>query len=66
MFAICHVRRWFLIGWNDWQMQLQIIKDVLHLLKAQTEANEVQRIFDIVPFKKEGLVVTSQEFDIMR
>jgi hypothetical protein len=65
MFAICHVHRWFLIGWNDWQMQLQSIVDVLHLLKAQTEAKEVQRIFDIVRFKKKGLVVKSQEFDIM-
>ena len=63
---LCYAHGWFQIAWNDWEVQLQSIVDALYLLKATTEAAEVKLIFDkLVRCKNEGLVVTSQEFNIL-
>jgi hypothetical protein len=63
---LCYAHGWFQIAWNDWEVQLQGIVDALQLLKATTEAAQVKLIFDkLVRCKNEGLVVTSQEFNIM-
>ena len=63
---LCYAHGWFVMACNDWQLQLQSIIDILKLLKAPTEANEVQRILDkLVRFKNGGVLLTSQEFDIM-
>lgn len=63
---LSYAHGWFQIAWNDWEVQLQSIVDALQLLKATTEAAQVKLIFDkLVRCKNEGLVVTSQEFNIM-
>jgi hypothetical protein len=63
---LCYAHGWFSIAWNSWEAQLQGIIDALHLLKATTEAAEVQLIFDkLVRYKNEGLVVTDAEFNVM-
>jgi hypothetical protein len=63
---LTYAHGWFSIAWNSWEAQLQDVIDALHLLKAHTEAAVVQDIFDkLVRYKNEGVLVTSEEFNVM-